>query len=63
MNSAMLYYYNLKEILKTLPQNHIQSMDLSDDNIFNYATFSDLGSFYKRIFRIDKYKLDQKLKD
>ena len=64
MSLTMLYYYNLKEIIKKLPPNVSQTMDLSDDNVFNYATFSDLGSFYRPgLFRKDKYRLDIKLKD
>ena len=60
----MLYYYNLQEIIKQLPKNITQSMNLSNDNVFNYATFNDLGNFYKPgLFRKDKYKLAIKLQD
>lgn len=60
----MLYYYNLQEIIKKLPQNITQSMDLSNDNIFNFATFNDLAKFYKiRFFRRDRYTLNVKLQD
>ncbi len=64
MALTMLYYYNLKEIIKKIPDNITQSMDLSDDNIFNYATFSDLGRFYTlNLIKKDKYRLNMKLKD
>lgn len=64
MALTMLYYYNLKEIIKTLPENITQNMDLSNDNIFNYATFNDLGRFYTfNLIRKDKYRLNIKLED
>ncbi len=59
---TMLYYYNLKRIIEKLPQQATKSSDLSDDNVFNAATFPDLGRFYtQNLLKKDKYKLHYKI--
>ncbi len=59
---TMLYYYNLKKIIDKMPSNVTKSMDLSDDAIFNAATFTDLGRFYtQNLIKKDKYKINEKI--
>ncbi|MBR4496686.1 MAG: hypothetical protein IKP12_06100 [Acholeplasmatales bacterium] len=59
---TMLYYYNLKKIIQKMPSNVTKSMDLSDDAIFNAATFTDLGRFFtQNLIKKDKYALHKKI--
>ncbi len=59
---TMLYYYNLKNLIEKLPSNVTKSMDLSNDSIFNAATFPDLGRFYtQNLIKKDKYKINLKI--
>ena len=59
---TMLYYYNLKNIIEKLPNNATKSLDLSDDTVFNAATFPDLGRFYtQNLIKKDKYQIDKKI--
>lgn len=61
---TMLYYYNLKKIIEKLPDNATRSLDLSDDAIFNAATFTDLGRFYtQNLIKKDKYAIDKKIEN
>ena len=59
---TMLYYYNLKNLIDKLPSNVTKSMDLSNDSIFNAATFPDLGRFYtQNLIKKDKYAINKKI--
>ena len=59
---TMLYYYNLKNLIDKLPSNVTKSMDLSNDSIFNAATFPDLGRFYtQNLLKKDKYAINKKI--
>ena len=61
---TMLYYYNLKNIIEKLPDNAKRSLDLSDDAIFNAATFPDLGRFYtQNLIKKDKYQINIKIEE
>ena len=61
---TMLYYYNLKNIIEKLPDNAKRSLDLSDDAIFNAATFPDLGRFYtQNLIKKDKYQINVKIEE
>lgn len=54
MKGAMIEYYFFKDVLRLLDQSLKKDFILNDSNIFNMATFIDIGKYY----RYDSLKKD-----
>lgn len=61
---CMTHYYFLKKLIDKLPASIHNNMEYDNDLLFNCATFTDAGIFYKIFNPIkkDKYQLNNKLK-
>ena len=58
----MLEYYFFKEALSRLDEIKKKDFILNDSTIFNYATFLDIGKYYRyNSLKKDKIKLEEKL--
>ena len=62
MEGAMLEYYFFKEALARLNDSEKKDFISNDSTIFNYATFLDIGKYYRyNSLKKDKIKLIEKL--